>query len=56
MAEPKTKETNESVSAFLDQVADERRRSDCQAVLDIMRAATKEEPKMWGTSIVGFGK
>ena len=56
MAEPKTKETTASVSAFLDKVADERRRNDCYAVLDIMRAATKEEPKMWGPSIVGFGK
>jgi hypothetical protein len=56
MTEPKTKETTESVSAFLDKVADERRRHDCYAVTDIMRAVTKEEPKMWGTSIVGFGR
>ncbi len=56
MAEPKTKETTESVSAFLDKVADERRRNDCYAVAEIMRAVTKEEPKMWGPSIVGFGR
>ena len=56
MAEPKTKETNESVSQFLDKVADPQRREDCYAVADIMRAVTKEEPKMWGTSIVGFGR
>jgi hypothetical protein len=56
MAELKTKETAESVSAFLDKVADERRRNDCYAVADIMRAVTKEEPKMWGSSIVGFGR
>lgn len=56
MAEPKTKETSESVSAFLDKIADEGRRKDCLAVVDIMRAVTKEEPKMWGSSIVGFGR
>jgi hypothetical protein len=56
MAELKTKETAESVSAFIDQIADQSRREDCLAVIDIMRKVTKEEPKMWGTSIVGFGR
>ena len=56
MAELKTKETTASVSAFLNQIADEGRRKDCFAVVDIMRAVTKEEPKMWGSSIVGFGR
>lgn len=56
MAELKTKETAESVSAFLDKIADKGRREDCLAVVDIMRDVTKEEPKMWGSSIVGFGR
>ena len=56
MAEPKTKETAESVSAFLDKIPDKGRREDCLAVADIMRDVTKEEPKMWGSSIVGFGR
>ena len=55
MAELKTKETTESVSAFLDRIADEGRRKDCHAVADIMQSVIKEEPRMWGTSIVGFG-
>jgi Domain of unknown function (DU1801) len=55
-AELKTKETTESVSAFLDKIADEGRREDCRAVVDIMQSVTKEEPKMWGSSIVGFGR
>ena len=55
MAELKTKETTASVSAFLNQIADEGRRKDCFAVVDLMRAVTKEEPKMWGSGIVGFG-
>ncbi|HEV7798858.1 MAG TPA: DUF1801 domain-containing protein [Pyrinomonadaceae bacterium] len=56
MAELKTKETEESVVAFLDKIKDETRRADCLAVVGIMRDATKEEPRMWGGSIVGFGR
>ena len=56
MVELKTKETKESVSAFLKKIADKTRRDDCLAVVDIMREATGEEPRMWGSSIVGFGR
>lgn len=56
MAELKTKETKKSVIAFLNQIVDKQRREDCFAIVEIMRAATKEEPKMWGPSIVGFGR
>jgi hypothetical protein len=56
VAELKTKPTAESVSAFLEKIADEGRREDCLAVVDIMRDVIKEEPKMWGGSIVGFGR
>lgn len=56
MAEPKTKPTGASVEAFLAGVADEEKRADSRRVLEIMRAATGEEPVMWGPSIVGFGR
>ncbi len=56
MAELKTKETRASVDAFLAKVADPARRADCRAVVEIMREATGEEPRMWGSSIVGFGR
>jgi hypothetical protein len=55
MAELKTKKTKASVAAFLKKIADPQRRKDCQTVLDLMKHATGEEPKMWGSSIVGFG-
>ena len=55
MAEPKTKKTDASVEAFLDAVADPRRREDAGAVLALMKRITGEVPKMWGPSIVGFG-
>lgn len=56
MAEPKTKRTTESVETFLNGIADEQRRQDCVRILQIMKAATKTEPAMWGASIVGFGR
>ena len=55
MAELKTKLNNASVQTFLSQIADEQKRQDALALLAIMKTITKAEPKMWGTSIVGFG-
>ena len=56
MAEVKTKETTASVAEFLKGISDPQRREGCRAVAEIMRAVTGEEPKMWGSSIVGFGR
>ena len=56
MAELKTKPTTASVTKFLNDVSDKTRRDDCFAVLEMMREVTKEEPAMWGSSIVGFGR
>ncbi|HWO57631.1 MAG TPA: DUF1801 domain-containing protein [bacterium] len=55
MAELKTKKTDASVAKFLNGIADEQTRADCLALVDIMRQITKSEPKMWGSSIIGFG-
>lgn len=55
MGELKTKVNDADVVGFLNGVADDRKRQDCFAVLDLMRRVTGEEPKMWGASIVGFG-
>ena len=56
MAELKTRENNASVTAFLDGVAHEKRRRDSRAVHKIMRRVTGKRAKMWGDSIVGFGR
>lgn len=56
MAEPKTRPTAEAVTAFLGRVADEGRRRDCLALVELMREVTRAEPVMWGPSIVGFGR
>jgi hypothetical protein len=55
VAEPKTKQTDSSVQAYLAAIEDEQRRRDCMAITDVMRRITKQEPRMWGASIVGFG-
>jgi hypothetical protein len=54
-AELKTKVNNASVTKFLNSVTDEQKRNDCFEILKMMKQVTKEEPKMWGPSIVGFG-
>jgi len=53
--ELKTKVNEASVEGFLNAVADDQTRKDCFEILKMMKQATKEEPKMWGASIVGFG-
>ena len=55
MAELKTKLTKASVDGFLKQIDDEGRRKDCQALVRLMKRAVKAEPRMWGSSIIGFG-
>lgn len=55
MAELKTKQTGQSAEAFLNEIADEKKRQDCFTVLELMKQVTQAEPKMWGGSIVGFG-
>ena len=55
MAELKTRVTNASVDKFLQGIKDEKKREDCYQILKIMKKATKSEPRMWGTSIIGFG-
>jgi Domain of unknown function (DU1801) len=55
MAELKTKQTELSVDAYVDAIADDVRRQDCRTLIDLMRKATGAEPKMWGAGIVGFG-
>lgn len=56
MAEMKTKENNADVVEFLKSVKNETRRRDSLRLLKIMKEVTGEPAKMWGKSIVGFGK
>ena len=55
MAENKTKQTKASVDNFINAIMDENIRKDCHTIIKLMKSVTKEEPKMWGPSIIGFG-
>jgi len=55
VAENKTRPNRKSIMKFLEGVTPVKRREDGQRLLQIMSEITGEEPKMWGTSIIGFG-
>ncbi len=56
MAELKTKATNASVKDFLNSIFDEAKKKDSLTLLEMFEKITGEKAKMWGSSIVGFGK
>ncbi|MFC0190123.1 DUF1801 domain-containing protein [Fictibacillus aquaticus] len=53
--ELKTKETDQSVIEFIEQVESEKKKEDAYKLLDIFTETTGYEAKMWGPSIIGFG-
>ena len=55
VAEIKTKQTESSVDDFISKVENEQKRKDSYALLNLMEKASNEKPKMWGSSIIGFG-
>jgi hypothetical protein len=55
LAQIKTKETDSSVDDFINSVPNEQKRKDSFALIKMMQKATKAPPKMWGSSIIGFG-
>jgi hypothetical protein len=56
MSDIKTKVNDGDVDAFINSVADEKKRRDSFALLEIFKRLTKEPPKMWGSSMIGFGQ
>lgn len=52
----KTKVNAASVEDFLNAITDEQKRADSFVILEMMEKATKEKPKMWGSSMIGFGE
>ena len=55
LAEIKTKPTSLSVKDFINNITDEQKRKDSLIILKLMEKAMKEKPKMWGSSMIGFG-
>lgn len=56
MAEQKTRPGKENVLEYLNRVEPAQKRTDCLSLLDILQEETKEEPVLWGGSIIGFGE
>lgn len=55
LVEIQTKPNSASVEDFINNVADEQKRKDSFVILEMMKKASGEEPKMWGSSLIGFG-
>jgi len=55
LAEIKTKPTSASVEDFINTIKDEQKRKDSFVLLEMMKKATREEPVLWGSSVIGFG-
>src|SRR5262245_21148492 len=55
MAETKTKPTSASVDAYLASRASPEQLADCKAIMAMCKRLTRQRPKMWGPSIVGYG-
>lgn len=55
LAKVKTKENEASVADFINAVENEQKRKDSLVVLKLMEKASNEKPKMWGSSLIGFG-
>ena len=54
MTENKTKATQASVGRYIGSLP-ENRRSDAKTLVKLMESVTRQKPKLWGTSIIGFG-
>ncbi len=55
MAETKTKPTGASVDEYLASRASPEQLADCKVIMAICKRVTKQQPRMWGPSIVGYG-
>jgi hypothetical protein len=56
MSTIKTVVNDASVTDFINKVSDEQKRADSFVLLDLFSKITREKPKMWGPSIIGFGQ
>jgi hypothetical protein len=55
LVEIKTKPSTLNVEDFINNITDLQKRQDCFTILKLMENSTNEKPKMWGTSMIGFG-
>ncbi|MFT3818820.1 MAG: DUF1801 domain-containing protein [Rubrivivax sp.] len=55
MAENKTKPTDAGVDDYIASRASAQQSADCGPLMALLKAVTKQDPKMWGAGIVGYG-
>ncbi|MEO7794333.1 MAG: DUF1801 domain-containing protein [Thermoanaerobaculia bacterium] len=55
MAENKTKATDASVEDYVASKANDEQQADCRQLMSLFKRVTRQSPKMWGPSIVGYG-
>jgi len=55
-AEIKTKPTTLSVEEYINSLPTEQKQKDSLVLLEMMKKATGDEPVLWSSSIIGFGK
>ena len=55
MADNKTKPTDASVEDYIASRANAQQRTDCRELMALFRKVTRDSPRMWGPSIVGYG-
>jgi len=51
----KTTENNASVTDFLNTIDDAQKQTDCKELIKVFQEISDCKPKMWGSSIIGFG-
>ena len=56
MPQNKTLPTSKSVQTFLDSIENPIKKADALRLNEIMSRLTGEQPKIWGTTIIGFGQ
>jgi hypothetical protein len=55
MAENKTKPTDASIDDYIASRADAQQAADCRELMTLLKRVTRQAPRMWGPSIVGYG-
>ena len=55
MAENKTKPTGASVEDYIASRANAQQHADCRELMALFKKVTRQAPRMWGPSIVGYG-
>ena len=55
MAENKTKPTDSSVDDYIASRANAQQQADCRELMALLERVTRQSPRMWGPSIVGYG-